>query len=172
MKRREREAARLRNARNRVLNDELTDLRAIALERTRSIDAKASFVVAGGGVVLAALITVGPINAPVWLWTLSTASLVAAIVAATISLWPRRVESTDADRVLTDWQEHDDGTGDDVIEYMVERKRLDVKARNGFNETRRSALVVGYVGLLVGVGALLLAHLWWIVPLLVCECLR
>ena len=86
MGRKERLASRERLQRIRLLSSELDTLRNAAIERTRSIDTKSSFVVVAAGVLAGATFT-GLVDARSWyLGLVPFALTVATIIAAAVGL--------------------------------------------------------------------------------------
>jgi hypothetical protein len=129
------ESAR-RAARIRLLSDQLDHLRSSAVERTRSIDTKASFVVVAAGVI-ATTTFAGLDDSRTWLWGLVPLTFtIATVVAAAIALWPVKIESPSGRKMVSLWVD-EDGLAPDVLEdRILEVKTVEVEYRDEKNETK------------------------------------
>jgi len=133
-----RKAVEPRLARIRLLSAELDNLRLSALERTRSIDTKASFVVVAAGVIAAAAFDILS-NQSLGLWGLIPSALtVATVVVAAIALWPTKLKSASGRDVVNEWVDAE--TEPAVLEdHLLELKAVEVYHRDEQNEIKGRA---------------------------------
>lgn len=136
-----------RQTRIRLLSDELDRLRLTALERTRSIDTKASFVVVAAGVI-AAVAFDSLNNAHTWLLGLiPVAFTVATIIVAAAALWPVKLESASGRDVVDEWVDADI-TPAELEDNLLEVKAVEIEFRDAKNESKAKATKWAF-GLLV-----------------------
>lgn len=130
-----RKLAKERVARIRLLNAELDAHRGIALERTRQIETKASFIVVAAG-VLASATGATLVSTDTWLLGLVPFALtVATVVVATAALWPRPLKVPSARSIVNRWVNETAPT-DDLDDYLLEVKVVEVELRDDQNELR------------------------------------
>lgn len=147
MRKQERMASEQRLSRIRLLSDELDRLRLSALERTRSIDTKASFVVVAAGVIAAAAFD-GLANSQMWLIALIPVVLtVATVVVAAVALWPVKLESASGRDVVNEWVDAD-MTPSELEDSLLEVKAVEIEYRDAKNESKARATKWAF-GLLV-----------------------
>lgn len=139
-----RRKARERAKRVRLLNTALDAIRHSAVERTRSIDAKSSFVVIAAGVLagatLASLVTARTYYIGLIPFALTTASVIASIVA----LWPTKLWAPSGRLVVDTWVD-DPIKGVVLDDYLLEVKAREVEARDVNNEHRATATKTGLI---------------------------
>lgn len=155
MGRKERLASRERLQRIRLLSSELDTLRNAAIERTRSIDTKSSFVVVAAGVLAGATFT-GLVDARSWyLGLVPFALTVATIIAAAVSLWPSTIDSPSGRFLVTRWVNASERM-EAMEDYILEVKVREIEKRNSKNEKRAKATKSAFVLLVSGVVTALL----------------
>jgi len=124
-----------RAARIRLLNGELEQLRATALERTRQTETKASFIVVAAG-VLASATGIELITTDTWLIGLAPFGLtIATVLVSTAALWPRTLQVPSARSIVDRWVDADT-TPTDLDDYLLEVKAVEVELRDQQNEIR------------------------------------
>jgi len=136
-----------RLARIRLLSSELDNIRLSSLERTRSIDTKASFVVVAAGVIAAAAFD-SLNNSDIGLFAIFPVALtVATVVVAAVALWPAKLESASGRDVVNEWVDAA-MTPDDLEDSLLEVKVVEIEFRDARNESKGLATKWAF-GLLV-----------------------
>lgn len=148
MGRSERKAKEHRVARVRLLSDELDRLRLSAVERTRSIDTKASFVVVAAGVIATAAFDGLSDSRVWWIGLIAVILTVATVIVAAIALWPAKLESASGRAMVTEWVADTDMTPVTLEDSLLEVKALEIENRDRKNESRARATKWAF-GLLV-----------------------
>lgn len=117
-----------------LLNQEFIELRSAAVERTRSLDTKASFLVVAAG-ILASATGLGLVRAETFFVGLVPFTLtLATVVAATIALWPRSLQQAGARELITLVDSSLDGPG--LEDELLELRKEEVEHRNTQNEMK------------------------------------
>ena len=141
-----------RAKRIRVLNAELDVLRIAALERSRTIDTKASFIVVVAG-VLASATGLSLVSTDTWLVGLLPFGLtVAAVAVAIAALWPRKIDLPSAREVVDAWVDAD-MPADELEDNVLEVKAQEVTNRDAQNEKRAKLTNWGFSLVLAGLVA-------------------
>ena len=152
-------------ARTRLLSAELDESRRAAVERARTNDTKASFLVVAAG--FAAAITGSElVEARTWFMGIIPLLLtLATVVVAAVVLWPRRLSVPSGPEMVAAWVDAD-MTAEDLEDHILEVKSKEVMNRNKQNERKAkltswgfslliaamaSALVVVVVGAVVAI---------------------
>lgn len=149
-----RRASEQRLARIRLLSTELDNLRLNSMERTRSIDSKASFAVVAAGVIAAAAFD-SLSSSHIWIAALIPVSLtVATVVVAAIALWPYKLKTPSAREVVDQWVEADLAPSD-LENNLLEVKAKEITFRNSKNEDRARATKWAYALLVTSLVATL-----------------
>lgn len=152
--RKTRRSAQERAKRIRVLNSELDVLRAAASDRSRTFDTKASFIVVVAG-VLASVTGLSLVSIDTWLVGLIPFGLtVAALVVATIALWPRKINLPSARQVVDQWVDTD-MSADQLEDNVLEVKAQEVTNRDAQNEKRAKLTNWGFGLVIAGLLATL-----------------
>ncbi|MCM3614598.1 hypothetical protein M3672_09130 [Microbacterium enclense] len=148
-------AAVERAARIRLLNTDLEVLRSTAIERTRQTETKASFIVVAAG-VLASAAGIELIKTETWLAGLVPFTLtIATVVVAAVALWPRLLNVPSARKITNRWVDSDKSL-DDLDDYLLETKVVEIELRDKQNETRATWTKGGFVLLLISLFTALL----------------
>lgn len=148
----------------RLLSAELDESRRAAVERTRTTDTKASFLVVAAG-FLAGVTGSELVRAETWfVGVVPLALTIATVVVAAVVLWPRRLRVPSGPDMVKMWVDAD-MTPDDLEDHILEVKSKEVSNRNDQNERKAkmtswgfvlliaamlSALVVVIIGAVVG----------------------
>jgi len=105
------------------------------LERTRLIETKASFVVVAAGVLASATGT-QLVTVDTWLAGLIPFGLtIATVVVSSAALWPRKLDIPSARSLVDAWVEKDEPV-ENLEDYLLEVKAVEVKLRDDQNELR------------------------------------
>lgn len=160
------ESARLsaKPERVRLLSAELDASRHAAVERTRSTDTKASFLVVAAG-FLAGVTGSELVRAETWFVGIIPLVLtLATVIVSAVVLWPRRLSVPSGPEMVKAWVDADI-TPEELEDNILEVKSKEVDKRNDQNERKAkltswgfvlliaamlSALVVVVVGAVVG----------------------
>lgn len=148
----------------RLLSAELDESRRAAVERTRTTDTKASFLVVAAGFL--AGVTGSELVRPET-WFVGVVPLIltlATVVVSAVVLWPRRLRVPSGPQMVAAWVDAE-MTPDDLEDHILEVKSKEVSNRNDQNERKAewtkwgfvllisalaSALVVVVLGAVVG----------------------
>lgn len=137
-----------RPARIRLLNAELDESRHSAVERTRTTDTKASFLVVAAG-LLGGAASLELVNADTRFFGLFPLGFtLATVVAAAAALWPRALKVPSAPHIV-DCYVDADITADELEDHLLEVKKREVENRNAQNETKAELTSWGFVFLIV-----------------------
>lgn len=116
-------------ARVRLLSAELDKTREAAVERTRLLNTKASFVVVAAGVIGSAS-SVGVQEADSGLiWLIPYALTFLTVLAATITLWPRRLQVGGGREMVTEWRVSE-LTDESLEDHILEVKASEIESRD------------------------------------------
>lgn len=152
-KRRDREE---RLARVRLLSAELSELRVASVERTRSLDAKASFLVIAAG-VLGTSIGLGVLSPEIIALSLTPLSLVAGtLLCATVALWPRATKLPSGREVVNRWVEAK-MTAAELEDHLLEVKAEEVANRDKGNQLKARYVKFGFVLLVISIYVVMVA---------------
>ncbi|MDQ0537513.1 hypothetical protein QF011_000043 [Curtobacterium flaccumfaciens] len=125
-------SARLR--RIRVLSAELDNQRQFALDRGKTQESKASFVL----VVVGLVVSVGATRlsgTPLWpVGLLPVAAALAAATEAVFVLWPRRIAVVDSAALVVAWVDNEQPQ-DALEDYLLESKRQEISERDARQKT-------------------------------------
>lgn len=141
-----------------LLSSELDSLRNSAVERTRSLDAKASFVVVAAG-VLASAVGLGLVRSETYYVGLIPFGLtVWTVVQSAAALWPRSIDLPGARKLVAKHVDSEDPP-EKLEDFLLEVKTTEVENRNAQNEkkagyTKRAfqLLVASLVAVFIVVG--------------------
>lgn len=146
--------SRAKIARIRLLSAELETQRNLAIERTRSIESKAGFLVLAGGLLAAQAV---PVFANTQISALAVVLAVTRLVLAfsvtlfaTMVLWPLRIPELGPDGFIKKWIDSCEPKGA-LEDYILEVKARTIAKRNAKNETRAKLLKAGFVLLVIGI---------------------
>lgn len=141
-----------RIARVRLLSAELDRLRVSSVERTRSIDTKASFVVVAAG-VLASQSVAGMDGSRAWLLSVVPLALtIATVITAAIALWPIKLESPSGRYVVDAWVDAKLAPAE-LDDTLLEVKAVEVEYRDRTNESKGRATKWAFVLLIASLGS-------------------
>lgn len=130
-------------ARVRLLSAELDESRKAAVERSRTNDTKASFLVVAAG-FLAAISGAELVTTETWLiGALPLLLTLATVVVAAVVLWPRRLSVPSGPDMVTAWADAD-MTAEDLEDHILEVKSKEVKNRNKQNERKAELTSWGF----------------------------
>lgn len=136
----------VRTQRIRLLQAQADIALAHSMERTRSIETKASFVVAGAGLIATALIPIAAAADSVLLAGLTIVPLAIAvftIVYAVRAIRPLALE-VPSPRHMIDQYLDSSLSADELEDYILEIRAVEVDKRDLLNDTRWKALRVGF----------------------------
>ncbi|CAN5522333.1 hypothetical protein BH09ACT4_BH09ACT4_16700 [soil metagenome] len=143
-------------ARIRLLSQELDVQRQLAIDRTRSIDSKAGFLVLAGGLLAAQAVPELTKADLSWLaLVLGVARLVFALVVtllATAALWPLKIFELQPKDFVKKWIDSCEPEGA-LEDYILEVKAVTISRRSAKNEKRARLLKAGFVVLVIGIVA-------------------
>lgn len=132
-----------KSARIRLLSAELDESRRAAVERSRTNDTKASFLVVAAG-FLAAITGSELVDAQTWFVGIVPLLLtLATVVVAAIVLWPRRLSVPSGPDMVSAWV-NADMTAEDLEDHILEVKSKEVKNRNKQNERKAQLTSWGF----------------------------
>ncbi|GEM_PF-4181158 len=118
-----------RDARIRLLSEELDRTRDAALERSRLLNTKASFVVVAAGVI-ASVSSVGIGDREAGLaWVVPFSLTFLTVLTATVTLWPRKLKVAGGREMVTAWRESE-LTEYDLVDHLLEVKVQEVESRD------------------------------------------
>ena len=119
----------VRLLRIRVLSTELNAQRQFVIDRGRTQETKASFVLVVVGLV-ASISSTRLVDSPFWgIGLLPIAVALASAVMAVLVLWPRPVKVVDAEKLMLKWV--DSAESQEALEdYLLESKKDEIKARD------------------------------------------
>lgn len=140
---------RERLARIRLISLELDHIREAAIERSRSIDSKSSFIIVAAGFVTGATSTDLVTSTSFYVGLVPVALTVASMVAAVIALWPTRLWAPIGRSLVTAWVE-DPVTVESLEDNILEVKAREIEARDAYNERRSTATRWSFVFLVLG----------------------
>lgn len=145
-------AVTLKQARVRLLNEELSQLRAAAVERTRTTDTKASFLVVAAG-FLAGVAGSELVNADTWFIGLVPLSLtLATVVVSAMALWPRALSVPSARFVVNQYVDAD-MTPESLEDHLLEIRTKEVEKRNEQNESKAGLTKWGFILLIAAMAS-------------------
>lgn len=137
----------------RALSAELGAQRQFVIERGKTQDTKASFVL----VVVSLVVGISSsrlAEAPLWwIGALPIAVALVAAVMAVLVLWPRTVKVVDAEKLLLKWIDSADGQ-EALEDYLLESKKDEIKARDKKYKQATPHLKWAFWLLLIGVAML------------------
>lgn len=137
-----------REQRIRLLSAELDQSRHAAVERTRTTDTKASFLVVAAG-VLAGVSGSELLSANTsFLGLFPLGFTLATVVAAAAALWPRALRVPSAPELVNRYVD-DDITSEELEDHLLEVKKVEVENRNAQNEVKAELTAWGFVFLIV-----------------------
>ncbi len=117
----------------RLLSAELDIVRTAAVERTRALTTKASFVVVAAGLVASAT-GLGLVNRDTYFVGLVPFILtIFTVLAATVALWPRQFTVSSASDLVSEWLDSE-FTEDQIDEALVTVKMREAVSRDDQNE--------------------------------------
>jgi len=141
--RRQAPATSAKSARIRLLSAELDESRRAAVERSRTNDTKASFLVVAAG-FLAAITGSELVEARTWfVGILPLLFTLATVVVAAVVLWPRRLSVPSGPEMVAAWV-NADMTAEDLEDHILEVKSKEVKNRNEQNERKAELTSWGF----------------------------
>lgn len=140
---------RERLARIRLLSLELDHIRQVAIERSRSIDSKSSFIIVAAGFVTGATFTGLVSPASFYIGLVPVAFTVGSMVAAVIALWPTKLWSPIGRSLVSAWVE-DPMTAETLEDSILEVKAREIEARDAYNERRSKATRISFRLLIAG----------------------
>ncbi|CAL4859996.1 hypothetical protein MMM2322_01670 [Microbacterium sp. MM2322] len=112
-----------------LLSAELDNTRDAALERTRLLNTKASFVVVAAGVIGSAS-SVGVLQSDSSLiWLLPFGLTFLTVLASTITLWPRSLTVAGGREMVETWRVSE-LTGEELEDHLLEVKAREVESRD------------------------------------------
>ncbi|UNK71729.1 hypothetical protein [Microbacterium sp. H1-D42] len=130
-----RRSAEERAKRIRMLNAELDVRRVASSDRTKTIETKATFVVAVAA-LLASVTGLSLVTLETFLVGLIPLGLmVAAVASAMMALWPRKLDVPSA-RSLVDTQVESPKTADELDDFILEVKAKEITKRDDQTEER------------------------------------
>lgn len=141
-----------RRERVRLLAAELDQSRSAAVERTRTTDTKASFVVVAAGFLAG---FTGPELVRRETWFVGILPLVlnlAAVVVSAVVLWPRRLKVPSGPDMVNTWVDAD-MTADTLEDHILEVKSKEVTNRNAQNELKARWLKWGFMLLIAAMAS-------------------
>lgn len=142
------------------MSAELEVQRQLAVDRTRSIDSKAAFLVVAGGLLAAqAFPDLSQEGFSRLALILAVARLVVAFVVtllATMALWPLKLKELGPDAFINKWIDSCEPTSA-LEDYILEVKARTIAFRNTKNESRGRLLKAGFVVLIVGIVVAIIA---------------
>lgn len=144
----------------RILSAELEVQRQLAIDRTRSIDSKAAFLVVAGGLLAAQTLpelTKG--GFPQLALGLAILRLILAFTVtflASMALWPLKLKELGPDAFIKKWIDSCEPTHK-LEDYVLEVKARTIAFRNAKNESRGRLLKAGFVVLIAGIVVAILA---------------
>lgn len=119
----------------RILNTELDVRRVASFDRTKTIETKATFVVAVAA-LLASVTGLSLVTLDTFLVGLIPLTLmVAAVASAMMALWPRKLDVPSA-RSLVDTQVESPKTADELDDFILEVKAKEITERDEQTEER------------------------------------
>jgi len=141
--RKPRRSVQERAKRIRILNAELDVRRVASSDRTKTIEAKATFVVAVAA-LLASVTGLSLVTLDTFLVGLIPLGLmVAAVASAMMALWPRKLDAPSA-RSLVDTQVESAGTADELDDFILEVKAQEIAKREEQTEERAKHTARGF----------------------------
>lgn len=149
--------AKNRLGRLRVLSDELDKQRSIVAQRGQSIETKAGFLVVASGLIATGYLAVpvvlligkGATGAPKPFGIVSAVDLLplltslAAVVMATVAMWPRRTSVLSAQSLVSKWIDACQSP-EDLEDYLLETKTREIESRDKRTEKQATALKWGF----------------------------
>ena len=148
-------AERNRVGRIRLLSAELATGLTRAIDRTRSIETKASFIAAAAGLVASATI---PTVATGRYWFVAVVPLglaVVTVIYAARALWPKSLEVSGA-RLLVDTYVDAEMTPETLEDHLLEVRAVEIEKRDESNIERTKRMTVGFSCLSLSLAALVL----------------
>lgn len=144
-----------KQGRIRLLSAELDESRRAAVERTRTTDTKASFLVVAAG-FLAGVTGSELVREETWFVGIIPLVLtLATVVVSAVVLWPRRLRVPSGPEMVKAWVDAD-MTTDELEDHILEVKSKEVSNRNDQNERKAEWTKWGFV-LLISAMATVLA---------------
>lgn len=139
-------------ARVRLLNEELSQLRGAAVERTRTTDTKASFLVVAAG-FLAGVAGSELVDSDTWFIGLVPLSLtLATVVVSAMALWPRALSVPSA-RSVVDTYVNADMSPETLEDHLLEIRTKEVEKRNTQNESKAGLTKWGFILLIAAMAS-------------------
>jgi len=138
-----RRSAEERAERIRILNAELDVRRVASSDRTKTIETKATFVVAVAA-LLASVTGLSLVTLDTYLVGLIPLGLmIAAVASAMMALWPRKLDVPSA-RSLVDTQVESPKTADELDDFILEVKAKEITKRDDQTEERAKHTTRGF----------------------------
>jgi len=126
-----------------MLNAELDVRRVASSDRTRTIETKATFVVAIAA-LLASVTGLSLVSLDTFLIGLiPLALMIAAVASAMMALWPRKLDVPSA-RSLVDTQVESTKTADELDDFILEVKAKEITKRDDQTEERAKHTARGF----------------------------
>lgn len=139
-------------ARVRLLNEELSQLRGAAVERTRTTDTKASFLVVAAG-FLAGVAGSELVDSDTWFIGLVPLSLtLATVVVSAMALWPRALSVPSA-RHVVDTYVNANMSPETLEDHLLEIRTKEVEKRNAQNESKAGLTKWGFILLIAAMAS-------------------
>lgn len=135
----------------RLMSSELEAQRQFAIDRTRSIDSKAAFLVVAGGLLAAqTLPTLAQGGFALALAVLRLVLAFGVTLLATMALWPLKLKELGPDEFVRKWINSCEPTAA-LEDYILEVKARTIVHRNSKNESRARLLKAGFIVLVAGI---------------------
>lgn len=138
----------------RLLSAELDESRSAAVERTRTTDTKASFLVVAAG-FLAGIAGAELISPDTWFIGLIPLALtLATVVSSAVVLWPRALKVPSGPEMVKLWVDAD-MTAEALEDHILEVKSTEVANRNTQNERKAEWTKWGFLLLIASMASAL-----------------
>lgn len=136
------------------MSSELEAQRQFAIDRTRSIDSKAGFLVVAGGLLAAqtfpTLVHSAFFGPALALAVLRLVLAFTVTLLAAMALWPLRLKELGPNEFVKKWIDSCEPVGA-LEDYILEVKARTIAHRNEKNQSRARLLKAGFIVLVVGI---------------------